>query len=673
MLPTRVAPALLFLNSFLLAVGLALPAQAKDEKYVWPPITPEELAMKDDPANPGAPAILLYREERADDEKRYEINYYRIKVLTDEGKKYADVHIPYLEGAVEVEDIRARTVRPDGSVVDFQGQIFDRVVVKAKKLRFLAKTFTLPEVQRGSMIEYSYRSRWRKDWPDVLKNPSRYIIETAYSYPTAHWIVQHELFTRRARFSLRPLPAVRLEWVWMGLPKDRVPSKQPDGTVQLEVENVPAFQEEEFMPPESMLKSCVDLFYVLGFFSGADIFWEKVGNQHAEIYEKFIGDFKGIKRLVAEMVKPDDHVETKLRKLYIRAQQIRFLSFEALKTEKETKREGLKENKNVEDVLEHGYAAANEINLFFAALARAAGFDAGVVEVAARDRGFFRKQVLDASQLSALVVRVKVGAKDYYFDPATRFCPYMLLPWEESASQGLRVDKKGATFVGTPQPESGDAILERKATLELDSEGNLQGKVQVTFTGQEALRRRLENRQKDEAGRRKELEDEVKGWLPAEASVELKSASNWEGSEESLYAEFTVKIQAFASATGRRLLLPLAIFQAKEKSPFQTAKRVHPIYFSYPFQTLDDITLEVPKGYEVESLPTPRSKAFPFGRYEISRRSEGGKLRLERRLVMDGYFFRVEGYSALRVFYDAVRAGDEEQVVLKAVESAPQK
>jgi hypothetical protein len=671
--PTRVAPALLFLNSFLLAVGLALPAQAKDEKYVWPPITPEELAMKDDPTNPGASAILLYREERADDEKRYEINYYRIKVLTDEGKKYADVQIPYLEGAVEVEDIRACTVRPDGSAVDFQGQIFDRVVVKAKKLRFLAKAFTLPEVQRGSIIQYSYRSRWKQDFADVWKHPQNYIIDQVASLPTAHWNVQHELFTRRARFSLRPLPGVRLEWVWMGLANDHGPSRQPDGTVQLEVENVPAFQEEEFMPPESALKSCVDLFYVLGLFSGAESFWGKVGNQRAEIFEKFIGDFKSIKRLVAVTVKPDENVETKLRKLYLRAQQIRYLSYEALKTEKETKREGLKENKNVEDVLERGYAAANEINLFFAALARAAGFDACVVEVAARGRGFFRKQVLDVSQLSALVIRVKVGAKDYYLDPATRFCPFEFLPWEESGTQGLRVDKSGTVFVTTPQPSSAEALLVRKATLQLDSEGNLQGEVQVTFTGQEGLQRRLQNREADEAGRRKALEDEVREHLPAGSTVELTNKPDWERPEEPLRAEFHIKTPNFGSSTGRRLLLPLAVFQANTKYPFQTTKRVHPIYFSYPFQTLDDITLEVPKGYEVESLPAPRSKEFPFCRYGISRRSEGGKLRLERRLVMNGYFFHVQGYSALRVFYDAVRAGDEEQVVLKAVEGGQAK
>jgi hypothetical protein len=668
---TRVPRALVALSLLLLALGCLVPAQAKDEKYVWPPITPEELAMKDDPTNPGAPAILLYREQQGDDQKRYETVYYRIKVLTDEGRKYADIEIPYVERLGEIEDIRARTVRPDGSAVDFQGQVFDRMVVKSKKFKFQAKTFSLPEVQRGNIIEYSYRSHWLKDWPDVLKHPANYVIDTVLSFPTEHWTVQHELFTRHVRFSLRPLPGAQLGRVWVGLAKDRGPRVQPDGTVSLELENVPAFQEEEYMPPESAIKACVDLFYIVGSLMDAENFWGKVGNRHAEGFEKFIGDFKSVKRAVAATVQPDEHVETKLRKLYARAQQIRFLSYEPFKSDAEAKREKLEDNQNVEDVLKHGYAYANEINLLFAALARAAGLEASVVEVVARDRAFFRKQVLDESQLSAVVIRVKVGVQDYYFDPATRFCPFKFLPWEESGAQGLRVDKSNTLFVTTPQPESKDAVIERKAVLQLDSEGALQGKVQVSFSGQEALRRRIENREKDEAGRRKELEDEMKGWLPAEAAVELKSASNWEGSEESLFAEFAVKVQNLAAFTGHRLLLPPAVFQANRTYPFQNAKRVHAVYFSYPSQVVDEVSIQLPAGYRVESLPAARTKTAPFGSYAATYEEQGGALRFNRRLVMEGYFIPLQQYSALRLFYDNVRAGDEQQVVLKAEEAAP--
>jgi len=47
---------------------------------------------------PGAPAVILYRQvDRDDGRTAHEDNYVRIKILTDEGRKYANVEIPFLK------------------------------------------------------------------------------------------------------------------------------------------------------------------------------------------------------------------------------------------------------------------------------------------------------------------------------------------------------------------------------------------------------------------------------------------------------------------------------------------------------------------------------------------------------------------------------------------------
>ena len=110
------------------------------------------------PEAPGAPAVILYRQVDRDDSARTgnEYNYVRIKILTEEGRKHADVEIPYLREQGTIGGLRARTVRPDGSVANFEGKAFDKTIVKAKGVKYLAKTFTLPDVQVGSIIEYHY-------------------------------------------------------------------------------------------------------------------------------------------------------------------------------------------------------------------------------------------------------------------------------------------------------------------------------------------------------------------------------------------------------------------------------------------------------------------------------------------------------------------------------------
>src|SRR2546421_3070730 len=83
----------------LLFVGAAVrrtqPVSAGDE---WQPISQEELKMTSVPEAPGALAVYLYRQVDRDDSNHtpHEYNYARIKILTEEGRKYADVEIPFL-------------------------------------------------------------------------------------------------------------------------------------------------------------------------------------------------------------------------------------------------------------------------------------------------------------------------------------------------------------------------------------------------------------------------------------------------------------------------------------------------------------------------------------------------------------------------------------------------
>src|SRR5580704_1203640 len=92
-----------FRRVFLMAVVLMAGAAAQRTTLVsgddWLPISPEELKMTSVPEAPGAPAVYLYRQVDRDDSRNgHEYNYVRIKILTEEGRKYGDVEIPFFKG-----------------------------------------------------------------------------------------------------------------------------------------------------------------------------------------------------------------------------------------------------------------------------------------------------------------------------------------------------------------------------------------------------------------------------------------------------------------------------------------------------------------------------------------------------------------------------------------------
>src|ERR1700727_1243292 len=92
--------------SLTIALAIISPVCAADE---WQPVRPEELQMTSEAKAPGAPAIFLYRKVDRNDEESKEHNYARIKILTEQGLKYANVEIPFLKDFTIVNDIHART------------------------------------------------------------------------------------------------------------------------------------------------------------------------------------------------------------------------------------------------------------------------------------------------------------------------------------------------------------------------------------------------------------------------------------------------------------------------------------------------------------------------------------------------------------------------------------
>jgi hypothetical protein len=164
----------LALGACLLVPLAAAPLACAQELPNLPAVTPEDLALKDNPAAKGSAAMILYYAVDTDNRNGTETESFRIKVFQDEGRKYANVEIPYYDKETRVEDIRARTMGPDGKIAEFTGQVYDREIVKARKIRVNAKVLTLPNVQIGTIIEYSYRLHFKEKIPDVFRHPASF-------------------------------------------------------------------------------------------------------------------------------------------------------------------------------------------------------------------------------------------------------------------------------------------------------------------------------------------------------------------------------------------------------------------------------------------------------------------------------------------------------------------
>ena len=627
-----------------------------------PPITPEEQALTSIAEQPGAPAVILYREETDDDTLHVQFVDMRIKVLTEAGRKYADVELPYNRRRFRIVAAGGRTVHADGSVVPFEGKPFDKVVVKSHGARIQVKTFTLPDVQVGSILEFHYNL----EYPD-------------HSLIAPEWIVQDQLFQKKAVFKFIPFRNRSNTYVQLAHGQlaqgvawtPYLPNKQPEAHtradgyefIDLTVENVPAFVEEPYMPPPLFLKWRV-AFYYQADFNPAD-YWKDQGKFWNKDVENFLGRKKGISEAVAQTVAAGDTPEAKVRKIYAFVSQLENRSYDPPRVAQEELALGIKDNEGVEDVLRQKSGYHDELNRLLVAMVREAGVQSNLIWVPDRGRTYFDQRYLSTDQFDAEIAIVQLDGKDVFLDPGTKFCAYGLLDWHYSDSQGLRQNGKGAEVSQTSHINYMQGLTKRVAHLKLTETGTAEGTMAAGFFGMEGMVWRRAGGHTDAEGRKKLLEDEAKSWLPGGSDVALINTPEWGQTEATLVASFKVTIPLAVSA-GKRWMLPLHLFQVNEKAPFASAQRTNAVYFEYPRRTIDEVHITLPAQAAVESLPGNESIRLPYALYHTENKNESGNgIIALRDLTMAESLFKLDEYKDVKGFYDKVKQDDDQPAILK--------
>ncbi len=641
----------------LLAI-LAISALPRLHATDWAAIDPAELQMKDLPEQPGAPAFVLFRQETDDDLKHAHYVYVRIKVLNEAGRKYGDVQVPYFSykrTEFGVADVQGRTIHSDGTIVEFKGKPMDKTIIKSKGVKQQVKAFSLPDVQVGSVLEYRYTLDYHSE---ALLPPQ--------------WVIQGDLFQRKVHFRFIAYTKLvqtthdnvraGVAYTWR-LPKGASVKFSQGNVYDLEMTDVPAFVEEEHMPPSEPFQYSVRFYYGAG--SSADQYWKEEGKFWRRAVEQFMGKHGGVSDAVAKVTAPNDSPEQKAKKIYAYVASLDNLSYKPALSDQEMKALDMKE-RGVADILHQQAGTRDELTLLFVAMARAAGMQAYPMWVTDRSQGIFDKDYLSTDQLDAYVAVVNLDGREVFLDPGTKFCPYGLLYWPHSDTAGVRETGGGIDLGRTPMPEYTSAITKRVARLTLSDDGKAEGIVAVAYFGQEAIAHRSEGAKTDDVGRTKILEDEMKSLLPANAEITVTKQPDWTNSEGVFLTDYKISTPILVSG-GKRVLLPTNLFEYGQPAMFSHNDRQYPIYLEYPSRVIDDIRIKLPENLQVENLPPGENDRVEYALYKVERKQEKNELIIIRDFAINTFVFQPSQYKALKSFYDKVKESDEQQALLKQV------
>jgi hypothetical protein len=633
--------------------------------------TDEELKMTADPKAPGAAAVYLDVEEIANDPLHYQSVYVRIKVLQEKGKELATVQLPYLSGSTKVTDIKARTIHPDGTVIPLAGKPEDLLSAKTTskngdQWQFGRKVFTLPSVEVGSILEYRYQLRYD---------------DQHFSSPT--WEIQRPYFVHHARYSFTPFKAFlngnqkattmflvdargnrvnSLIW-WMILPPGITVQTDAIGSYHVEVTDIPAIPDEEWMPPIQDLLYHVTFYYKSAINTGD--FWVEEAKRWSKEVDHFADPNNPIKQAVAGLIAPGDSDLDKAKKLYKAVQALDNTDYSRKKSESELKQLHLKAARRAEDTWAQKSGSSQDIALLYLAMLRAAGLSASDMKVADRSKRVFDVGYLDFDQLDDDLVVVNIAAKEILLDPGEKMCPFQTLNWKHSGAAGIRQNSRVRNLVVTAEQSYTANKIVRTGDITLDEHGAITGRLSIVMLGQEALYWRQTALRNDPDELKMQFDRWLGSFVPEGVEVHIDHFLGLDDPEVNLMAMVKVR-GSLGSATSKRLLLPGFFFQTRGRQPFVAQeKRLEPVDMHFADQVTDQITYHLPANLTVEGAPQD-AKILWEGHAAMIAKSkiDPGQIVIARALSRGFTFAKPEEYQNLRGFYQKVAAADQAQLVL---------
>ena len=660
----KIRPSLYPLIGLLLCLFASFPVPIQGAGDEWKPIDPAHLALKAATVDKEADAEGLFWEVKIDDNPDGDLifnHYIRVKVFTERGRESQskiDLRYGKIFGSeIKIKDIAARTIKADGSIVELKKEdIYERTIVKGSGLKYKARSFAMPAVEPGCIIEY----RWREVRVNRDANYTRLDF-------------QRDIPVQRVQYSIKPMDYVGASFNSVTLHGPNVSwVKEKGGYYSATMNNMPALHEESRMPPENQVKTWMLVYYAK---AGSDKiqpekYWLDRAKEYYDRTKSLLKPNDEVKQMAASLTASAKTDDEKIANLFDFCRyQIKNISNDATGLTPD-ERAKLKDNKNPSDTLKRKMGTTVDIDLLFAALANASGFDARIVLTSDRGDLFFDKSLPNAYFIDPKHIAVNIGGNWKFFNPGYNYISQGMLHWREEGLQALITDPKNPVWVMTPMSSPDKSLVKRIAKLKLGEDGTLEGDVRVEFTGHMALERKEQIDEESETQREESLRDEIKAQMSAAEITNIK-IENVTDHVKPLAYSYRLRLPGYATRTGKRLFLQPAFFQYGLKPLFASATRKYPVYFHYPWSEHDEVVFEMPKGYTLDNADAPA----PFASGEISKYepyigvSKDGALLLYKRTFFFGgggsVLYPVSAYPNVKSYFDIIHKADSHTIALK--------
>lgn len=615
-------------------------------------VSKEELLQKVHPTDTSASAAYLFK--RGKTYFRVNDRFFmvtevecRIKIYKKEGYEYATQEMPYYTGGKTVKlnfsdaytynlvggEIVKTKLKSDG---EFNEEVSDNYSVKK---------ITMPNVKAGSVIEFKYE------------------ITTPYFQVFPDWYFQY------------PIPANNI-WYEVSLPNYFMYNTYLSGYIDIERTPLVSRTGQNSIP-ETMVtysaknvKALKDESYV----NNIDNYLSILKHELASVsipgrsVERFSTDWI----TVAKTIKDDEDFGKQLTVSKYFENDLNGLLTPGLtplqKTEvifnfvKErmnwNQKNGYYSHSGVKKAYEAKIGNAGDINLMLTAMLRYAKLDANPVLVSTRSNGVALFPSLTA--YNYVICSVKINNDVILLDATSKNALPNVLPIRTLNWQGRLLHSNGSTSEVDLMPvKSSKEVINISASI--DNEGKITGKLRDQYFDSYAYLFRENYGSVNKESYVENLEKKYNGIVINEYSV-----TNDKDLTKPLIESFDFEHNSVSDVIGNKIYISPMLFLTRTESPFKAEKREYPIDFVFPTQDKYIISITIPEGYQVESLPKALSigMAENIGSFKYNIQATGNQIQLSAQYEMNYPHVSQEYYQIIKDFYQKMIEKQNEKIVL---------
>lgn len=302
-----------------------------------------------------------------------------------------------------------------------------------------------------------------------------------------------------------------------------------------------------------------------------------------------------------------------------------------------------------------------EINLMLVSMLRFAGLEANPVLVSTKSNGIPLFPSRTAFNYVVCAVEIPDGvimldATD--INSSINIMPIRVLNW-----QGRLIRKEGSSVFVALKP----SIISKENTtglVSIDKEGNLSGKLRMQYFDYNAYRFRDKFLNENKDSYVESLEKKL-----GQIEIDEYVVTNEKTISKPILEEFSFNHSSFIELIGDRMYFSPFLFFSINDNPFKAEKREYPIDFIYPQEDRYSITINIPEGYVVESVPKNSVFAIENSQllYKFNINASDGKIQILSTTTVNESMITPNYYDDIKDFFKKIVENQTEKIVLRKI------